>query len=64
MPRRPRLVVPGIPLHVTQRSVNRAATFLDVADREFYLALLDKMMRSAGRRSTRGRQRRRLAWKL
>ena len=32
-------------MHVTQRSVNRAATFLDVADREFYLALLDKMMR-------------------
>lgn len=48
MPRRPRLVVPGIPLHVTQRGVNRVATFLDAADRELYLALLDKSMRRHG----------------
>ena len=32
MPRRPRLELPGIPLHVTHRGVNRAATFLDDAD--------------------------------
>lgn len=27
--RRPRLELPGIPLHITHRGVNRAATFLD-----------------------------------
>lgn len=32
MPRRPRLELPGLPLHVTQRGVNRAATFLDDED--------------------------------
>lgn len=32
MPRRPRLEVPGLPLHVTHRGVNRAATFLDEED--------------------------------
>lgn len=32
MPRRPRLELPGLPLHVTHRGVNRAATFLDDED--------------------------------
>ena len=32
MPRRPRLEMPGVPLHVTHRGVNRAATFLDDED--------------------------------
>jgi putative transposase len=32
MPRRPRLELPGVPLHLTQRGVNRAATFLDEED--------------------------------
>ena len=32
MPRRPRLELPGIPLHVTHRGVNRAATFMDDED--------------------------------
>lgn len=32
MPRRPRLEVPGLPLHITHRGVNRAATFLDDED--------------------------------
>ncbi len=40
MPRRPRLVIPGIPLHITQRGVNRAAVFVDAEDRRFYLELL------------------------
>lgn len=36
MPRRPRLELPGIPLHVTHRGVNRAATFLDDEDFDLY----------------------------
>ena len=40
MPRRARLVIPGIPLHITQRGVNRCAIFLDIDDRKHYLALL------------------------
>lgn len=32
MPRRPRLEIPGLPLHITQRGVNRAATFIDDGD--------------------------------
>lgn len=32
MPRRPRLELPGLPLHVTHRGVNRAAVFLDDED--------------------------------
>lgn len=38
--RRPRLELPGLPLHVTQRGVNRAATFLDDDDRAGYLQAL------------------------
>ena len=44
MPRRPRLVVPGIPLHITQRGVNRAATFLDAEDFTRYRDLLAEVM--------------------
>lgn len=40
MPRRARLVLPGQPLHVTQRGVNRAAIFLDDEDRHDYRRLL------------------------
>ncbi|MCC7695908.1 hypothetical protein [Janthinobacterium sp. EB271-G4-7A] len=32
MPRRLRLVLPGVPLHVMQRGVNRQACFLDGQD--------------------------------
>jgi putative transposase len=32
MPRRPRLDIPGIPLHITHRGVNRAAVFVDTDD--------------------------------
>jgi putative transposase len=32
MPRRPRLELAGVPLHVTHRGINRAATFLDDED--------------------------------
>lgn len=40
MPRRPRLEIPGIPLHITQRGVNRGAIFLDDDDRRHFLHLL------------------------
>ncbi len=40
MPRQARLEIPGIPLHITQRGVNRCAIFLDGDDRRHYLRLL------------------------
>ncbi len=40
MPRRPRLLVAGIPLHITQRGVNRGATFVDADDHRRYRDLL------------------------
>lgn len=40
MPRRPRLVLPGVPLHVTQRGVNHAAIFFDDRDRLHYRRVL------------------------
>lgn len=44
MPRQPRLELQGIPLHVTQRGVNKCAIFLDDEDRRhFYGLLLDSM---------------------
>jgi putative transposase len=40
MPRAPRLVVPGVPHHVTQRGNRRQATFFCDADYALYLSLL------------------------
>jgi len=40
MPRRSRLDLPGIPLHITHRGVNRCAIFIDDHDRHHYLRLL------------------------
>jgi REP-associated tyrosine transposase len=40
MPRLARLELPGIPMHVTQRGVNRCAIFLDDQDRHHYRRLL------------------------
>lgn len=40
MPRQARLDIPGVPLHITQRGVNRCAIFLDDDDRRHYLRLL------------------------
>ena len=48
MPRQPRLELPGIPLHVTQRGVNRCAIFLDDADRHHYRRLLRDACRKHG----------------
>lgn len=44
MPRRPRLELPGIPLHVTQRGVNRAATFIDDEDFQRYRQYLGEAL--------------------
>ena len=40
MPRVARIVVPGVPHHVTQRGNNRQTVFFSDDDRRFYLALL------------------------
>jgi putative transposase len=40
MARPPRIELPGVPLHITQRGVNRCAVFLDDEDRHDYLRLL------------------------
>ncbi|MBW8311493.1 MAG: transposase [Rhizobium sp.] len=40
--RRPRLDIPGIPLHITHRGVNRAAVFRDDEDRQTYLLALSE----------------------
>jgi putative transposase len=40
MPRTARLELPGIPMHVTQRGVNRCAIFLDDQDRHHYRRVL------------------------
>ncbi len=45
MPRLPRLEIPGIPLHVTQRGVNRCAIFLDDDDRHHYRRVLREATR-------------------
>ena len=42
--RRPRLDVPGIPVHLTQRGVNRAATFLGNDDFEAYLHAMKQIV--------------------
>jgi len=40
MPRRPRVVIPGVAHHVTQRGNNREPVFHSCEDRRFYLDLL------------------------
>jgi REP-associated tyrosine transposase len=40
MPRRQRVVIPGVPHHVTQRGNDRQPVFYSTADRSLYLSLL------------------------
>jgi REP element-mobilizing transposase RayT len=42
MPRRPRLVLPGVPLHVIQRGSNHQACFFADEDYKLYLEWLEK----------------------
>jgi putative transposase len=48
MPRRPRIIVPGIPLHLIQRGNNRQACFFADADYLTYLDWLDDYAKSTG----------------
>jgi len=45
MPRRARIVVPGIPWHIIQRGNNRSACFYADADYSYYLTTLDEQAR-------------------
>lgn len=47
MARLPRIVIPGIPHHVTQRGNRRERTFFDDGDYELYLDLLSDAARAA-----------------
>jgi putative transposase len=48
MPRQPRIIVPGIPHHVTQRGNRRERVFFSPADYRFYRGLLAVAARDAG----------------
>jgi putative transposase len=48
MPRPPRAVIPGQPLHVIQRGVNRTACFVDDIDRDCYVRALRVASEGAG----------------
>ncbi len=50
MPRLPRLVVPGLPHHVTQRGVRSLDIFTDDADRNLYVELMREGCGSQGNR--------------
>jgi len=43
MPRHARLRIAGLPLHIIQRGINRAACFTGDGDRRLYLALLEEI---------------------
>lgn len=47
MPRRPRLILPGIPLHIIQRGNNRQACFFADEDYHFYLDCLHEYAQKA-----------------
>lgn len=48
MPRRPRIIVPNIPLHVIQRGNNRQSCFFAEEDYQFYLEWLQEYASSSG----------------
>jgi hypothetical protein len=48
MPRKARIVVPGVPHHVTQRGTDRQTVFRAQRDRQVYLDLLAEQSRLAG----------------
>ena len=48
MPRRPRVVLPGVPLHLIQRGNNRQACFFADDDYQFYLEWLRTYARNTG----------------
>lgn len=48
MPRRPRLILPGVPLHIIQRGNNRQACFFADEDYRFYLEWLAEYATKTG----------------
>lgn len=48
MPRRPRILVPGVPVHIIQRGNNRSTCFYADEDYRFYLDHLDEQARKHG----------------
>jgi putative transposase len=50
MARLPRLVIPGVPYHVTQRGNRRQPTFFDECDYALYRDLLPQSAERAGPR--------------
>jgi REP-associated tyrosine transposase len=48
MPRRPRVVIPAAPHHITQRGNNRQPVFFSPDDRLFYLDLLSRHAQRSG----------------
>lgn len=48
MPRLPRLELSGVPLHVTQRGINKGAIFLDAYDHYHFRRLLRRAFRDHG----------------
>ncbi|WP_397405050.1 hypothetical protein [Phenylobacterium sp.] len=48
MARLSRVVIPGVPHHVTQRGNRRARTFFEDGDYQLYLELLADAARAAG----------------
>lgn len=47
MPRRPRIILPNVPVHVIQRGNNRQACFLEEKDYSAYLSWLDQYARES-----------------
>ena len=47
MPRRSRIVLPGVPLHIIQRGNNRQACFFSDVDRAFFLEWLFESARAS-----------------
>jgi putative transposase len=50
MPRIARVVLPGVPLHLTQRGIRRFDVFRDQADRQLYIRLLGGSCQRSGLR--------------
>ncbi len=48
MPRRSRIMLTGVPVHIVQRGNNRQPCFFQEQDRNFYLLLLGRLLRSNG----------------
>lgn len=48
MPRKPRIVVPGVPHHITQRGTRRLQTFFQPADYALYIDLVAEGCQAAG----------------